>query len=187
MDAPAAYMNPGHHFGTFKFREVKICQHLGNRRVDLLADGAYAGKQLRELPRQVSVTTRLHADACLYRLPPPRRPGTRGRPPTRGERLPDLTRLAGMVTTPFGLHQVSRYGHGGLAAIAGFTCLWPGVFGTRPVQVVLVRPPDAPDGFDLALVTTDLAATPQALVERYAARWQVEVCFRQMRQDAGVG
>jgi hypothetical protein len=61
------------------------------------------------------------------------------------------------------------------------------VFGTRPVNVVLVRDPAAPDGFDLALVTTDLAATTAQLVCRYAARWAVEVCFRDSRQDAGVG
>jgi DDE superfamily endonuclease len=164
-----------------------VCGHLGDRRVDLVCDGAYAGKQLRDLPNQVTICCRLRADARLHRLPAPRRPGARGRPPTRGERLPELTRLAGMVTTPFALHQVTRYGHGGIAAIAGFTCLWPAVFGTRPVQVVLVRDPAAPDGFDLALVTTDLAATPDQLVERYATRWSVEVCFRAARQDAGVG
>lgn len=164
-----------------------ICGHLGPRRVDLVVDGAYAGKALRELPEQVTVTTRLRADARLHRLPAPRRPGTRGRPRTKGDRLPELTMLAGMVTTPFALARVTRYGHGGTAAIAGFTCLWPAVFGTRPVHVVLVRDPAAPDGFDLALVSTDLAATATGLVERYAARWQVEVCFRQMRQDAGVG
>lgn len=137
-----------------------VCQHLGPRRVHLVLDGAYAGKALRSLPKQVTVTTRLRADARLHRLPPPRRPGTRGRPRTKGERLPEPTTLAGMVTTPFALHQVTRYGHDGIAAIACFACLWPSVFGTRPVQVVLVRHPDAPDGFDLALVSTDLAATP---------------------------
>jgi hypothetical protein len=109
-----------------------VCGHLGPRRVDLVCDGAYAGKQLRKLPRQVTVTLRLRADARLHRLPPPPRPGTRGRPRTNGDRLPELIVLAGMVTTPFGLHQVTRYGHGGIAAIAGFACLWPTVFGTRP-------------------------------------------------------
>ncbi len=164
-----------------------VCAHLGDRRVDLVGDGAYAGKQLGDLPGQVTVTTRLRVDARLFRLAPPRRPGTRGRPRTKGDRLPELTLLAGMVTTPFALHQVTRYGHGGLAAIAGFTCLWPAVFGTRPVHVVLVRSPDAPDGFDLALVSTDLAATPAELVERYSTRWSVEVSFEESRQVAGVG
>jgi hypothetical protein len=164
-----------------------VCGHLGPRRIDLVCDGAYAGKALRSLPKQVTVATRLRADACLHRLPPPRRPGTRGRPRTKGDRLPELIVLAGMVATPFALLKVTRYGHNGLAAIACFTCLWPAVFGARPVQVALVRHPDAPDGFDLALVTTDLAATPVELVERYAARWQVEVLFEESRQIAGVG
>ncbi|HZD69508.1 MAG TPA: transposase [Actinomycetes bacterium] len=164
-----------------------VAHHLPTRRIDLVCDGAYAGRALRELPKQVTVTCRLRADARLFRLPAPRRPGQRGRTPTKGSRLPDLTTLAGMVHTPFALAQVSRYGRGGVAAIACFACLWPSVFGTRPVQVVLVRGPAAPDGFDLALVSTDLAATAVQLVERYAARWQVEVCFRQTRQDAGVG
>jgi DDE superfamily endonuclease len=164
-----------------------ICQHLGPRRVDLLCDGAYAGKALRELPCQVTVTTRLRADAALYQLPPPRRPGQRGRPPTKGARLPDLTRLAGLQATPFALHQASLYGKPRTLAVAGFTCLWPSVFATRPVHVVLVRDPTAPDGFDLALVSTDLAATAHLLVCRYATRWPIEVSFRDARQHAGVG
>src|SRR5215213_2297802 len=57
-----------------------VCGHLGPRRIDLVCDGAYAGKALRSLPKQVTVATRLRADACLHRLPPPRRPGTRGPP-----------------------------------------------------------------------------------------------------------
>jgi Protein of unknown function (DUF1214) len=51
-------------------------------------DGAYAGKALRHLPRQVTVTTRLRADAALYQLPAPRRPGQRGRTPARARACP---------------------------------------------------------------------------------------------------
>jgi hypothetical protein len=61
------------------------------------------------------------------------------------------------------------------------------VFGTHPVQVVPVRPPGAPDGYDLALATTDLDASAAELVARYAARWSIEVCFEEARQLAGVG
>jgi hypothetical protein len=55
------------------------------------------------------------------------------------------------------------------------------------VQVVLVRAPGAPDGYDLALVSTDLKATPATLVCRYADRWPVEVLFEESRRVAGVG
>jgi hypothetical protein len=165
-----------------------ICQRLGpHRRVDLVCDGAYAGKALQGLPRQVTLTTRLRADAALYALPAPRRPHQRGRTPNKGARLPDLHHLAGMTSTPFALHRASLYRRPRTLAVAGFTCLWPSVFATRPVHVVLVRAPGTPDGFDLALVSTDLGATAHLLVCRYATRWPVEVCFRDARQDAGVG
>jgi hypothetical protein len=52
-----------------------------------------------------------------------------------------------------------------------FTCLWYSVFGSRPVQVVLIREPGRNYSFDLALVSTDPAADPTAVIERYAARW----------------
>jgi DDE superfamily endonuclease len=181
---------PGHTPGRLELAVdavTVICAHLEGRRVDLIVDGAYAGKALRTLPRQVTVTTRLRADAALYRLPGPRRPGQRGRTPTKGARLPDLHRLAGMTSTPFALITAGLYRTPRALAVAHCTCLWPSVFGTRPVHVVLVRAPNAPDGFDLALVSTDLAGTAQQLVCRYASRWPIEVCFRDARQDLGVG
>lgn len=47
--------------------------------------------------------------------------------------------------------------------------------------------PAHPDGYELAVVSTDLAATPAELVERYSHRWSVEVCFEESRQVMGVG
>jgi hypothetical protein len=61
------------------------------------------------------------------------------------------------------------------------------VFGAQPLRVILVREPGAPDGYELALVSTDLDSTPAELVERYADRWSVEVLFEESRQVAGVG
>jgi hypothetical protein len=186
----ARLWRPGHTPGRLDLAVeavTVICGHLGDRRVDLVCAGVGAVKALQALPRQVTVTTRLRADAALCQFPGPRRAGRRGRPPTKGARLPELTRLAGMTTTPFALHQASLYGTPRTLAVAHFTCLWPSVFGPRPIHVVLVRDPTAPDGFDLALVSTDLDATAKTLVCRYATRWPIEVCFRDARQDAGVG
>jgi hypothetical protein len=60
-----------------------VCAHLGPRRVDLVCDGAYAGRQLGDLPAHVTVTTRLHADARLHRLPHHSAPA-RGADPAAG-------------------------------------------------------------------------------------------------------
>jgi hypothetical protein len=55
------------------------------------------------------------------------------------------------------------------------------------VQVILSRPLGARDGYELALVTTDLAATPAQIIERYADRWSAEQAFRDARHLVGVG
>jgi len=62
-----------------------------------------------------------------------------------------------------------------------------GALGAQPVQVVLSRPVGAPDGYQLALVTTDLAATPATIIERYANRWSQEQAFLDARHLVGVG
>jgi hypothetical protein len=154
---------------------------------DQLGLAAYAGKTLRGLPARVSVTTRLRSDAALHALPGPRRPGQRGRPRVKGERLPELIVLAALVKVRWQPATVCCYGTRRTVALASLVCLWPTVFGAQPVQVVLVRSPGAPDGYDLALVSPIAKATPAELVERYAARWNVEVLFEEARQVAGVG
>jgi hypothetical protein len=164
-----------------------VANRYPDRAVHLVGDAAYAGKTLRGLPRQITVTTRLRADAALYALPGPRRAGQRGRPRVKGERLPELIVLAGMVATRWQQVQVRAYGHRRTKELTSLVCLWHTVFGAQPVRVVLVRPVGVPDGYELAVVSTDLAATPTQLVERYAARWQVEVCFEESRQVMGVG
>ena len=55
---------------------------------------------------------------------------------------------------------VTRYGKTAAISAAAVTCLWHSVFGTRPVTVVLIRDKSS-TGYDLALVTTDPAATPR--------------------------
>lgn len=156
---------------------------LPGRTVCVVADAAYAGKELRNLPACVTWTTRLRKDAALHELPPPRT-GRRGRPRVKGPRLPALDAIA--ATTAFTPVTVTRYRKTATAQAAVFTCLWYTVFGTRPVQVVLVRD-RAPGGYDIALVTTDLDASPAQVIERYAARWSIEIAFQDARQVFGAG
>ena len=42
-------------------------------------------------------------------------------------------------------------------------------------------------GYDLALVTTDTAATAARVIERYAARWSIEIAIEDARQVFGAG
>jgi hypothetical protein len=110
--------------------------------------------------------------------------GRRGRPRVKGGRLPAPATQA--TTAAFA--PVTRYRKTTTISAAAFTCLWHTAFGSRPVQVILVRDGGrARDGYDLALVTTNLDASPAQVIERYAARWSVEVAIEDAKQVFGAG
>jgi hypothetical protein len=153
------------------------------RAVHVVADSAYAGKALRDLPKTITWTTRLRKNAALH-APAPPRTGKRGRPRLKGAKLGSLATLA--VAATFTATTVHRYGTTVDVQTATITCLWYGVFGPQQVQVVLVRD-GATTGYDIALISTDLAATGAQIIERYAARWSIEVAIEDAKQTTGVG
>ena len=160
-----------------------MAEALPGRAIHVVADSAYAGKALRSLPEAVTWTTRLRSNAALYQLAPPRT-GRRGRPRTKGDKLPrlaDLATRASFTPTP-----VTRYGRPATVGVAAITCLWYGVFGPQQVQVIFVRD-RAKTGYDIALVSTDLSSTPTQIIERYATRWSIEVAIEDAKQTIGVG
>ena len=160
-----------------------LARALPGRDIHVVADAAYAGGELRRLPATVTWTTRLRKDAALYELPGPRT-GKRGRPRAKGKRLPRLAALANSAS--FAPVTVRRYGRTATVQATVITCLWHGVFGARQVQVVLIRD-RTQTGYDLALATTDLAASPAAVIQRYAARWPIEVAIEDAGQIFGAG
>jgi hypothetical protein len=144
---------------------VMLAGALPGRDIHVTGDAAYAGGDLNKLPPGITWTTRLRKDAALYALPPPRT-GRRGRPRVRGDKLACLVGLA--ATAAFVPVTVTRYGITATVQAAAISCLWYSVFGTRPVTVVLIRH-RSKTGYDLALITTDTAAPPARVIERYAA------------------
>jgi SRSO17 transposase len=151
------------------------------RTVHVVADAAYHGPALKQLPASVTWTTRLPANAALYALAPPRLPGERGRPCLKGPRLGTPAELAAAATwTPV---TVRIYGRSHRTDLAAITCLWYGCLHTRTVRVILARN----DAGVLALVTTDRAAPAAALITRYASRWSIEQAFADARNILGAG
>ena len=157
---------------------------LPGRAVHVTVGSAYAGAELKSLPPSVTWTTRLRKDAALHGLPPARVPGKKGRPRVRGDRLPPLAKIA--ATAAFAQVTVTRYGKEATIRAAVITCLWYSVLGPRPVTVVLIRDKSA-SGFDIALLTTDPAATAMQVIERHAARWAIEVAIEDAKQVLGCG
>ena len=163
-----------------------VVAHVGDRPVHLVGDAAYIGKPLQGLPAQVTVTARLRCDAALY-APAPPPTGRPGRPRLKGDRLPELIVLAAMTRYRWTPVQVRCYGKTLQREVLAIRCVWYGALKGQHVQVILSRPIGAPDGYELALVTTDLAATPQQVIERYSDRWPEETAFLDARHLAGVG
>jgi DDE superfamily endonuclease len=165
-----------------------IAERFADREIDVVADAAYGCGAFIGLGDGMTMTTRARANSVFYRLAPPPT-GKRGRPRLKGERIgtpADIARSATWKTV-----SVSRYGITSTVQITEVTCLWYGTWRTDTVRVVLVRETGkkttATKGYDIALVTTDLTATPEEIIARYAARWSIEVTFFDVKNILGVG
>jgi hypothetical protein len=161
------------------------------REIVAVADRAYASLKLldrcRKLRDPITFITRLGLDAALYEPAPPRRPGQKGRPRIKGERLPNLSVVAEDPRTVWKPTKIADwYGsEGHLVEIASETAVWystglPAV----PIRWVLIRDPEG--GFEpQALLCTDLDADPERIVRWYVMRWQLEVTFQEARKHLG--
>ena len=140
--------------------------------------------------------TRLRLDAALYTPPPPRNPGTVGRPRTRGKRLPTLAAVLADADTPWQRVTVPGwYGEGerviepcsdtALRRHGGKPDNNSVASSIVPVRWVLLRDPQG--RFDpQALLCTDPAHAPLQIVCWFVQRWQLEVTFREVRDHLGV-
>jgi DDE superfamily endonuclease len=162
---------------------TRLAQELPGRLVHVTADSAYAGDELKQLPDGVTWTTRLRSNAALHGLPP-ERTRRKGRPRVKGDRLAPLAKIAAAAV--FSQVTVTRYGKTETIAVHAFTCLWYSVTGTRPVTVILIRDKSR-TGFDLALITTEKNPGIARTIERYAARWAIEVAIEDAKQLFGTG
>src|SRR5690349_11426523 len=158
-----------------------VAAHTRGRAVHVVADGAYLCTELRRLPPGVTLTGPLRSNAGLWHVHPdldhPPRLRGRGRPRVYGTRIGTPADLA--TSTPAISVTVTRYGRTSTVQVHHQRCLWRGVFGARPVRVLVLVEPGKPR---LALVTTDLTTPVADLVERYAGRWTIEVAFEDAKQ-----
>jgi len=156
----------------------------------LVADSGFAALELlAALVRHgVICVTRLRLDAALYKPAPPRRPGTIGRPRTKGARLPNLAEVLTDKATVWQRVTVPGWYGGGdrLVEICSGSAVWRHAgLPVVPIRWVLLRDPRR--RFDpQALLCTDLAQDPVQIVRWFVQRWQLEVTFREVRDHLGV-
>ena len=154
------------------------------RRIVLVGDSAYGGKSItRQLPAGVSAISRMPMNAALYAPAPQPQRGVNGRPRVKGKRLPSPEQMAQHAK---GWHEAQVRLYGKLVRVRYKTtvALWYKSAGTMPLRVVVVRDPNGRRKDDV-FFSTDITATPQSILQTYAARWSLEVAIRDSKQTLG--
>jgi hypothetical protein len=170
---------------------LQVLAWFPQRRFSLVADGAYACKELlADLPERVTFVGRMRGDAAVYDPRPPRaKKGKRGPKAKKGPRLPAPREAAGKAdrkrtATGDWVWQrilVCVYGQERELRAVSYQAVWPRVSGLRRIQVVVVRDPSGRMD-DIYLFTTDLHASPAWVITQFAWRWSIEVLFRASKQ-----
>ncbi|MGH3026147.1 MAG: IS701 family transposase, partial [Gaiellaceae bacterium] len=160
---------------------AELASWLSQESFVLCCDGAYATLAGHHLERTV-VVSRMRRDAALYEAPPART-GKRGRPRKRGKRLPTPLKLA-RAARRWTEVELDWRGRNETRLIWTRDVLWYRVCPEALVRLVVVRDPKGiePDDY---FFTTDLQMAPAEVVEIYAGRWSIEVCYRDVKQVIG--
>lgn len=157
------------------------------RTLYVVGDTSYTNRTTMERrPEHVEMVGRLRVDAALFAPPPPRQRGQRGRPRTRGPRLPTPDAMAATRTERGTWHRlrVTLYGKTVTPLVCRGTALWYGALRAAPVRFVVVRDPSGRRR-DEAFFCTDLTVGVTFLLETYAKRWALEVTFFDCKQSLG--
>lgn len=154
-------------------------------RVRVVADLAYCCETiLKRRPRDVHMTGRLRPDSALYDLVVPPAVRRRGRPRKKGPRLPTPATMFQDSALKWTAIEVFSYGKKIRLMVHQFTALWYHSAGQDPLTVVLCRDPTGKYG-DTVFFDTDVSASAKDIIERYGARWSIEVTNRETKQLLG--
>jgi hypothetical protein len=135
------------------------------------------------LRRGHAVVGQVRRDTALFRLPPPRAPGRRGRPRVYGEKI-DAEAAARLPTSR---HAVAGYG-GRVARLRDVLCR-PRFLRGIVVRAVWCELQKRGGGWakPRLLLSTDTALSAPAIVEAYSKRWTVEPLFAALKLTDGMG
>lgn len=160
------------------------------RKFVLTGDGGYASHSLaglsRRYPGHLSVVSRFHGDAKLYKpAPVHRRTHKAGRPKVHGRRLASPENV--VKHTKRQKLKVKWYGGGNrkVSVVSRKGCWYRAGEGLVPVRWVHVRDLTGTHR-DEYFFSTDPSMTPREIIEYFTQRWSIEVTFEEMRSCLGL-
>lgn len=156
----------------------------GERRVVLAADSAYCNDTVTsDLPSSMILLGAMRPDAVLTALPPK---GSKvvGRPRVRGDVLPKPNALAQDERHPWKTCKAMLYGRKTKITYKECFAQWYRACGTRLLHIVIVKVDSGSIPLRVFFSMDATLSVPQIL-EGYAGRWSIEVCFKDLKQLLG--
>ncbi len=157
-------------------------------RIRVIADHLYNGravlKTIHEGATNVSMIVRGRKDAALYELPPPPT-GRRGRPRTKGKRLPNPETWAAQNPSSFERVTLPMYGRQVEVLVASYLGMAYRSLPGRLVRYIIVKDPAgiySPDYY----ICTDLDLSAADALRIYCHRWPIERTFQDCKQKLGI-
>jgi hypothetical protein len=155
------------------------------RRVELAADSAYCNDTLsRGVADNVVFFGSMRPDAVLTALP--RKGRGDGRPRKRGEVLRKPEKLARDARRAWSVGHAVLYGQLTRVRFKTIDAQWYRAMGVRLLRIVVVECTSGQLPVRV-FFSTDPTLTVEAILEIYAQRWGIEVCFRELKQHLGFG
>jgi len=151
----------------------------------VLADHLYNGKTvlhavLSEVDN-VHVVTRGRKDAALYKMPPERKPGQKGRPRVKGDRLLNPEEWSQANPSEFTTQTVEMYGRQVEVEVASYLGMAYISLPGRLLRYVIVRDPAGIYRTDYIISTNTELSIPEIL-SAYSRRWPLERTFQDCKQ-----
>src|SRR6266436_3258980 len=160
-----------------------VARWIPQRTLRVLGDSEYAGQSIsRHLPANVKLVSRMNMKAALYESA--EKVAKRGRRRKKGNRLPSPLQMAQNKQAPWIKTTLTLYGKQVKLWYQTIDALWYPSAGQQLLRIVVVHDPSGRRRV-VCFFSTDLTLAPTQILEIFARRWPLEVCFRDVKQFLG--
>jgi hypothetical protein len=157
-----------------------------DRDLVVVGDNGYANREvLTTLPARTCFIGRGIMDAAVYERPGERPPGTRGRKPVKGARLPSPKELAANPHAKWQTITPTIYGEPATVRVIVFDALWHKAGKGVYLRFVVIRGWPGHDKDDV-LICNDTKKSAAYIIETYCLRWPLEETFHWAKAKLGL-